>query len=320
MDDEALDVIWRDPPRIAQFVAERYGFGPVAAIRPLRLYTNAVHELRAGDARYAVKVYRPGWRSAPAIQWEVDLLDHLAGCGIRVAPAIRARDGTSVHAIGDATDAPLVVVFAWAEGTKPDPPFPPELYEREGRAVAALHSVLDRFRSRHDRPALDLTALIDQPLANIVPLIASETQRRDLLATAHQLRSRITELASHGLDWGPCHGDLTFDNLHLTDTRDFVWYDFDSGGPGWRALDLQGWSAFDPAWRPLSDAFLAGYRAVRPLSAADIAAAPLLTLAQDIWGLSVDLRYRIESQGTSAVRAHLATAIDNLTSQLEGIA
>lgn len=316
MDDAVTEGPWPDESRIIRLIGARYTIGLVTALRPLRIYTNAVYELTTDAGRYALKLYRPGWRTEREIRWEIDLLDHLADCGICVAPAIRDRDVTAVHRLGAGPAAPLAVVFAWADGVKPDPPFPLEPYEREGRAVAALHTALDRYQSRHQRAALDLTTLIDRPLSRVVPLVADAVSRRTLVGTAARLRERLTELASLGLDRGPCHGDVSFDNLHLTDAGKFVWYDFDSGGPGWRAIDLQGWSAFDPARRPLGDAFLAGYRAVRPLGGADVAAAPLLTLAQDIWGLSVDVRYRVAPRGPDALGEHFATTITQLADRL----
>ena len=152
-----------------------------------------------------------------------------------------------------------------------------------------------------------------RPLAHVIPFVADATLRRELLATADELRRRINGLAAAGLDWGPCHGDLTFDNLHLTGTGEFVWYDFDSGGPGWRALDIQGWAAFDPMRRPRGEAFIAGDCVVRPLRAADLAAAPLLTLAQDIWSLSLDLRYHIDPSSDTAVSTFFESAIPPIT-------
>jgi Ser/Thr protein kinase RdoA (MazF antagonist) len=111
--------------------------------------------------------------------------------------------------------------------------------------------------------------------------------------------------AQAGLDWGVCHGDLTFDNLHVTTRDEFVWYDFDSGGLGWRAIDLQGWAFDRPEWTDHWQAFLDGYRESRPISENDIAAAPYLNAAQEIWSIQVDLERRVIARGNVAVRAHI---------------
>ena len=65
--------------------------------------------------------------------------------------------------------------------------------------------------------------------------------------------------------------------------------------------------------RPRGEAFIAGYRVVRPLRAADLAAAPLLTLTQDIWSLSLDLRYHIDQSSDTAVSTFFESAIPPIT-------
>ncbi len=81
----------KDAARRRRWVAATYAIGPVTAIRPLWVSTYPVYELTAGNGRYAVKLYRPGWQTENDIRWELDLLEHLSGSGIRVAPALRAR-------------------------------------------------------------------------------------------------------------------------------------------------------------------------------------------------------------------------------------
>ncbi len=316
MDDAGKVQTWPSSELVAAHVMERYDVGPLLDVRLLRSWTHAVFEVRTTRGRAVLKCYRPGWRGEGEIAWEVDLVDHLVGCGVHVAPVLRSRSGDPIIPIGTGSSAPLAVLFGFAEGAKPEAPFPPELYEREGRAVAALHGALDSFRSDHRRPPLDLAALIDRPLAHILPLVTDASLGSELLATADRIRSRIERLTAYGLDWGPIHGDLTFDNLHLTGTGEFVWYDFDSGGPGWRALDIQGWSVFDRAWHPLGESFVAGYLAVRPLGQADREAAPLLTLAQDVWGLSLDLRYRMVGANEAVIAERLGAEIASLSGRL----
>ena len=68
MDDVVVNVTWPEPAPIARFVAERYAVGAVMAIRPLRIYTNAVFDVMTDGGRYAVKLYRPGWRTGTEIR------------------------------------------------------------------------------------------------------------------------------------------------------------------------------------------------------------------------------------------------------------
>ena len=160
---------------------------------------------------------------------------------------------------------------------------------------------------------LDLACLIDRPLQLITSLNIDDVARDTLAAIGAFLRERITELAHRGLDRGACHGDLTFDNVHITASGETVWYDFDSGGPGWRAIDLQGWALASPERRADWRAFLDGYRSVRPLGDHDIATAPYMWLARVFWGIGVDLERRVLGEGEERMRAWLTARCAALT-------
>ena len=108
----------------------------------------------------------------------------------------------------------------------------------------------------------------------------------------------MNELDRYGLEWGPIHGDATLDNLHVTDDGQIILYDFDSGGPGWRASDLQGWAKNDTEYDGQMENVQEGYRSIRELKEVDLQAAPLLHLSWEIWGIKVDLEQRILKQGT----------------------
>jgi Ser/Thr protein kinase RdoA (MazF antagonist) len=71
---------------------------------------NAVLEIRIGRRRLAARRSR---RQAANLDWEIALLDHLAGHGVRVPLAVPALDGRR-HIHG-------VVVQTWLDGTPPGP-------------------------------------------------------------------------------------------------------------------------------------------------------------------------------------------------------
>jgi len=89
------------------------------------------------------------------------------------------------------------------------------------------------------------------------------------------MRARIIELASQGLDWGVCHGDVSLDNIHITNDRQIILYDFDLSGLGWCARDPYGVMTWITRGKPeYWVAFLAGYQGGRALTRADQAAIP----------------------------------------------
>jgi len=139
-----------------------------------------------------------------------------------------------------------------------------------GRLCAQIHQASDGFTSTRHRPELDLAALIDEPLATILPWLESRPDHRALVETAGAtLRDDLKLLIAQGMDWGICHGDFSLDNIHVTDGGFLVLHDFDYVACSWRAVDLHG---VELSERGNWDAFLKGYTAIRSLSRADVAA------------------------------------------------
>jgi Putative homoserine kinase type II (protein kinase fold) len=286
---------------------------PPVACRLVRAYTNDVYAVTSGSGeRFALKVYGAGWRTASEVRYEADLMAHLAARGLPVPLPLARTDGDILGRIDTPEGSRLAVLSAWAPGEKPRPPFSPALYVRFGEAIARMHALSDDFASPHERRPIDLRFLIDAPLVTILPRLADPADRADLSALAARLRGRIATFAAEGLDWGPIHGDASMDNLHVTVDGTIVLFDFDSGGPGWRAADLQGWAA-DPEHREKWRAFRKGYTAVRPeFAPANWRAAPWLTAATDLWGIQVDLENRVLHQGPEPTARFLSERVRSL--------
>lgn len=300
------------PQTVLSWLADRYPISQPTSVELLRSYTNDVYLVSTLDERYVLKLYGPGWRTEPEIRYELALLNHLSSRGVAVAQAIGPDDHEAVQAIEVDGRIRHAVLFGYAPGSKPQPPFSPALYRHEGRAVASLHQAADEFVTTVPRQAMDERYLLDRPRELIQPCLVGAADRRFFHRFVTQLRDRIGALADRGLDWGACHGDVTMDNFHLTGDHQIVWYDFDSGGPGWRAGDLQGWAKLSPDAAPLWEAFLRGYQEVRPIDPVNIEAAPYIFVGFEVWGIAVDLYYRVLPQGDQALQAYLASTMDNL--------
>ncbi len=262
-------------------VARAYDLGPPRSCALHRAYANDVYRADLGAERYLVKVYRAGWRSPSEVAYEVALLAHLDRRGVAVAPALPRRDGGLVGTLRAPEGPRPYILFALAQGSHPVPPFTPDLYGRFGRATALMHRAAADFTTPHPRAPLDLAHFLDRPLAAVRPwLVDRPDDWRTLVAVAEAVRAHV---AAHAvaLDWGPCHGDLSLDNLHATATGDIILFDFDSGGPGWRAADPYGVYRYARGGpEDLWAAFLDGYRAVRPFGAREVAAVPYFAAAQ----------------------------------------
>jgi Ser/Thr protein kinase RdoA (MazF antagonist) len=256
-----------------------------------------------GGDRFVLKIYGDGWKAESAIRWEVELLDHLSCKGVKVAKAVVGVGGEAVRTIGLDGVSRSAVLFEYAMGDKPKEPFTLDLYHNEGRAVAAMHSAGDDFASKHERQALDLGYLIDRPIRDASGLV--EATEREFLARFADYLHRHIDVVSRELDWGPVHGDMTLDNFHVANDGEIYFYDFDSGGMGWRASDIQGW-AIKEEDRPKQQAFLEGYREVRNLSQVNEEASPYMHAAWEVWGLSNDFIKRVGRDGEQAIQKYLA--------------
>jgi len=283
----------------------------------LRAYTNEAYLVRTATRRYVLKVYAPNWRTDEAIRWELDLIAHLGDAGVRTPQPVRGVDGHVLQRAPFGRSGRQAVLFPFAPGVKPAPPFSPSMYRREGTSVARLHTALDTYETSHHRPHLDLDHLVWKPVAGIRALFPGHPVLDVLSSAAAGIVAQIEALQQAELDWGPCHGDVTFDNVHLTSRGEFIWYDFDSGGPGWRAIDLQGWAARHPEHDVRFRAFIEGYQSVRPLAPQDIEAAPYVHLAQEIWGIFVVLYRHIAPAGAEAMTAHFTSEIERINARLD---
>jgi Ser/Thr protein kinase RdoA (MazF antagonist) len=305
------------PERVAAWFMKRYDIASSSATcRLIRSYTNDVYLIQTPPEKFVLKVYGLGWRTPAEVQYEIDLLQHLSARGVPVATPIAAADQEVLQSIASPAGRRIAVLFAYVPGEKPQPPFRPALYEEFGRAIARFHQVADDFVTSYPRRACDETVLIDEPVALAAALLSNPNERAWLHQLASALKDRITAFAAAGLDWGPIHGDASLDNLHVTDDGKVILYDFDSGGPGWRAADLQGWAANNAGYHACWDAFHRGYNRVRPLGEVDRMAAPYLTLAWDMWGLKIDLERRIIAQGPEQVQQYLNAQLGQLRSRI----
>ena len=295
---------------ISNWLATNYALPEPILVSLIRSYTNDVYLVQSAEHKFVLKIYRLGWRNKAEIAYEVELLAYLDEKGLRVAKAVSARDGDLVKSIQTPGGVRLAVLFEHAPGKKPVAPFSNELYFAFGRAIGMFHRLSDEFCSVRQRKPMDLEYLIDMPLAVVRPYLNQRSgQWEKLLHLAHDVKARVTAMVEQGLDWGPIHFDATLDNLHVMDDGEIILFDFDSGGPGWRACDLQGWAVSMPERQEHYRFFLRGYQTAKPLSPLDLQAAPWLTIAYEIWTMKVEIENRLYATGQEHVENYLSEQI-----------
>ena len=239
------------------------------------------------NTRFILRVYRHGWRSIAEIVYEVDVLNHLHAGGINVSTPLPRRDGGFVHTIAAPEGTRYAVLFTYAEGEELNRVVTADNLIRYGKTVARMHTATDHFSSNHLRETLDADHLITAPIKALAPyLVHRSADQTYLLQLADRMHNKLLELPVDQLEQGFCHGDLHGGNTHFASNGTVTTFDFDCGGPGWRAYDLAvfRWAArsrgkeqeyWEPFWR--------GYSSERSLNSLDHEAIPLFIGIRHLW-------------------------------------
>lgn len=294
---------------IAGVIEGAYALGSPVACELLRPGTNDTYVVSTPADCYIARIYGSRWRSASDIAYEMELLTHLARKGVSVALPVAAVDGGVVHDLAAPEGVRRLVIFTCAPG-KPLSWDKLEHAEVAGRMAALIHAASDDFTTRHARFRLDLEYLLDKPLLALSPFFSRRGEDwRYLTRLASTLRTMAERAIARGLDWGVCHGDLGNRNIHRADDGTVTALDFDLAGPGWRASDfvaarwLSSYEGREPVW----GAFVGGYREVRPLSAADLAAVDVFHGLSRLWTAGLDAM-NVSRWGTLPMADHYLDA------------
>jgi Ser/Thr protein kinase RdoA (MazF antagonist) len=269
-------------------VADRWDVGSVKSCVLVRSYANDVFRIGATDGDWALKVYRRGWRNTWDARWEAELCTHVARSGVAVAVPRIGWNGEAVQVMPSPEGDRAVLLAPWIEGSKPIPPFSPELYGEFGRAAARFHLATTDFRPTAPGRLLNGDHLIRRPLTKLDPSFRGRREAFErLLKIGHRVADAIDGGTTH-LPRGVCHGDLTLDNLHVMPNGEIAFYDFDLAGHGCFAFDFANYHQLvwkDKTAAPKWEAFQLGYGEVRSIGPDEQAAAQLFNVGYQIWDL-----------------------------------
>ena len=260
----------------------RFGLSPSATAELCNVsenHTYKVHDPESGRA-YALRVHRPGYRTARQIESELEWLDALRGDGaVDTCVPVPAGTGERVVAVADGELGERnVVLFHWLDGAEPDPEGDEVIagFRLLGAVSARMHAHA-RAWSRPDgfqRPSWDYQHTLGTrghwgAWQDGLGIGAPE---RGLLA---RLDAAIAgRLAAYGRSperFGLVHADIRLANLLVDDGHVRV-IDFDDSGYAWFMYDFATTVSFmedHPRVPELRDAWLEGYRSVAPLAAVD---------------------------------------------------
>jgi len=265
----------------------RWGLSPAASLTLLNLSENTVFIAGDGAHRLVLRVHRHGYHHPEEIAAELAWIAALRKAQVLETPApVPATDGQLVLTLrlGDADRS--VVAFEHVPGRSPEPQ--EDLtgwFVRLGTVTARLHAH-SRLWGRPDdfaRKRWTVETMLGPrghwgDWRRACGLSAAGEALLDRAATA--IRTALARYGTAPDRFGLIHGDLRLANL-LVDGNRLSVIDFDDCGFGWFLYDFAAAVSFfedTPAVPALTEAWVAGYRRLAPLSAEDLGVLPALIL------------------------------------------
>jgi Ser/Thr protein kinase RdoA (MazF antagonist) len=251
----------------------RYGLQDATA-ELCNVSENHTYRVDHGDRAYALRVHRPGYRTARQIASELAWSDALREDGAVETPVVvAANDGERVVDIGTHN----VVLFEWLPGIIPEPDGEDLIdgFRTLGAVSARMHAHARAWTRPpgFNRPVWDYEHTLGaqgywgrwQDGLGMGPEELAQLQRLD--ATI----ARRLDAYGQGDRFGLVHADIRLANL-LVDGGHVRVIDFDDSGFSWFMYDFATTVSFmedHPRVPELRAAWLEGYRSVAPLAAAD---------------------------------------------------
>ena len=265
---------------VVDVIADRYGIGRPIEVRSLQATRNHTLAVVTKDARYALRIRGDAWwiSEESELNFELDLLDHLAADGLNVSTAVPQRNGDRIGVLDDGHQRRTYSLFTWAPG-RPGARTPIGA-ALVGTTLARIHLSADTFVSNYYRYRLDEATMLDRQLPAIEDDLAGAASldaaaiRADIATICERLQD--FDPGPHG--WGVIHGDVQELNFHIDDGA-LTFFDFDLCAWGWRIADVaEYYTRIRP---PHREPFLDGYQTVRPLNPSEHDM--LLTIGRLAW-------------------------------------
>jgi Ser/Thr protein kinase RdoA (MazF antagonist) len=281
------------PRAIASLVAAYYEIDVPKDCQLWHRGLSDVYWLETLSSVYIVRVSHHHWRTKTEIDFELELLEHLAESEIPVAAPLRTRDDRLLVEIKAPEGLRYISLFPYAPGTVALGDLNSHQSRLLGQTVARLHQVARNFKPLAYRQTLDLKYLLEDSLQIIAPFLLQRQQDLQFLVCAIvEIQQQLQSLPKTSPYWGICWGDPHSGNVHFAGEDRMTLFDFDQCGYGWRAFDLGKFfqvSLQTGLSRTVRDAFVEGYEAIEPLTDAEYHSLQALTQTAYIWSWSIHL-------------------------------
>jgi Ser/Thr protein kinase RdoA (MazF antagonist) len=261
----------------------RFGLSPASTAELCNVSENHTYRVDDPDSgrRYALRVHRPGYRTAEQIESELQWIDALNADGVvDTCLPVRAPTGERVVSVAvDGLGARNVALFDWLPGREPDPEGDEVLagFRTLGSVSARMHDHARTWEppAGFDRPAWDYEHTLGAHGhwgAWQDGLGMGSEERAILDRLDRVVAERLAAYGKAHERYGLIHADIRLANLLADDDGRVRVIDFDDCGFAWFMYDFATTISFvedHPRVPELREAWLEGYRSVAPLDAAD---------------------------------------------------
>jgi Ser/Thr protein kinase RdoA (MazF antagonist) len=268
---------------VAAFVQSAFELPGSPTVRLVNRGFNDIYEIATSPPLF-LRIGRQARRSVAEAEAEGRALAEAHDAGVPVAIALRGRDGRFGQRVAAPEGDRAALLFAEAPGA--DAEDTPAHAWAQGRSLARLHGVRLSDVTAASLRRLDLVTMIEEPTARAVALLHD---RPALVASVERVAAGVTryvEGMQRDLSVGLCHGDCHGYNA-IIEGDVATLFDFDDGGVGWQVYDIATFlrtREFQPSTcRELCSSFIAGYRSLRALPAADREALEAMAMVRELW-------------------------------------
>jgi Ser/Thr protein kinase RdoA (MazF antagonist) len=260
---------WDSP--VADQVAAQWGY-PAGTARWWRSSASHVFVLPGDGSRRFLRLVPGAYRRRSGVAAAVELMARLSRAGSAVVRPVASESGALTVTVSTRIGVMHAMMVEAAPGEE----------ARVGELTKSRARCWGQALARLHRDAVGLGTGLSEAfgeLHGIDRLFAGDTA---LVEATHALTGWMGRLPRDPDHWGVVHGDFELDNMGWAGDRP-VAYDFDEAAVSWFAADI----AYavrdltDPAGYPVAehrarfDAFVAGYRSLRPLDDQDLGCLPL---------------------------------------------
>lgn len=228
--------------------------------------------------RWALRIHREGYHSRRAIASELAWLTALRTDGAVITPVpVVGKDGDLIQTVADPSGRRPrhAVLFQWESGKEPEGN-DPALFEILGQTTARMHA---HARNWQRPPGFERHTWDFETSLGATPhwgswrdgLGMTAATERLFHRTVETIRQRLGRFGKEPSRFNLIHCDMRLANL-LIDGPIVKAIDFDDCGFGWLLYDCATTVSFfehRPEVPELLDAWVRGYRTLRPLSAED---------------------------------------------------